>query len=249
MVDTSDLQKRLEEHIAADIHGHRLGPYIQDIVYGGNDGIVTTFAVVAGTVGADLPHYVVIILGMANLFADATSMGTGAFLSLRSERDHYRRIRREEEREIVDDPEIEQEEIRVAYRKKGFEGADLERVTEIITSNKEVWIDTMMTEEHRLTEEASEQPIVHGGITFLSFIAFGIIPLIPFFFIAERGDRFPVAIFSTFLALVLLGLARSHVTRERLFRGPIEVVLVGALGAFVAYGIGVLLKSTVGVVL
>jgi VIT1/CCC1 family predicted Fe2+/Mn2+ transporter len=245
----SDFQQRFKAHRARDIHGHRLGPYIQDIVYGGNDGIVTTFAVVAGTVGADLPHYVVIILGMANLLADATSMGTGSFLSLRSERDHYHRLRKEELKEIEVDPEIERAEVKEFYEQKGFQGADLDRVVAVITANKDVWADTMMTEEHGLTKGASEEPVTHGLITFASFIVFGSIPLLPFFFLTTREDRFPVAMFATLFALVLLGLARSQVTKERLLRGPIEIVAVGALGAFVAYGIGVLLKSTVGVVL
>src|SRR3989338_8244680 len=96
----SDIRTRLEQHRREEIHGHKLGPYIQDIVYGGHDGIITTFAVVAGTAGADLPHYIVIILGLANLFADAVSMGAGAFLSLKSELDHYFRLQKEELQEI-----------------------------------------------------------------------------------------------------------------------------------------------------
>src|SRR3990167_3871916 len=97
-METRDIAADLKEHQANESHGSKLGPYIQDIVYGGNDGIVTTFALVAGTVGADLPHYVVIILGLANLFADGISMATGAFLSIKSERDQYRRLHKEETR-------------------------------------------------------------------------------------------------------------------------------------------------------
>ena len=232
-----------------ELHGHRLGPFIQDVVYGGNDGIVTTFAVVAGTVGADLPHYVVIILGMANLLADATSMGTGSYLSIKSEMDNYVRIRKEELSEIKEIPEIEREEIRIAYEKKGFSGDDLEHVVSIITANDDVWADTMMLEEHGLTKEAASKPLFHGAMTFLSFIVFGSIPLLPFIFGVTRESRFTVAIYSTFAALFLLGLTRSYVTRERLFKGPIEIVTVGAMGAVVAYAIGVLLKDVVGIVL
>ena len=96
----SDLRQRTLDHMKGELHGSTLGPFIQDVIYGGNDGIVTTFAVVAGTVGAGMPHYIVIILGIANLLADGTSMATGAFLSLKSERDQYHRIRKEELEEI-----------------------------------------------------------------------------------------------------------------------------------------------------
>ncbi len=244
-----DIKKALEEHKKDEIHGHKLGPYIQDIVYGGNDGIVTTFAVVAGTIGADLPHYIIIILGLANLIADGTSMGTGSFLSIKSEMDQKKRLRKEELVEIAKDPELEKEEIREFYAAKGFTGKDLERTVEIITSDTEVWADTMMIEEHGMAGNGDEKPLLHGCITFASFQVFGFIPLMPYVFGVARDSRFIIATWSTFGALVLLGLTRSYVTRERLFRGPLEIVGIGALGAIVAYSIGFLLKSTVGVVL
>ena len=94
---TSVIKKALAQHRAGESHGSTLGPYIHDIVYGAHDGIVTTFAVVAGTAGAGLSTGVVIILGVANLLADGVSMGAGAFLSLRSERDQYHRLLKEEQ--------------------------------------------------------------------------------------------------------------------------------------------------------
>jgi len=242
-------RKELEAHLAGDIHGHKLGSYIQDIVYGGNDGIVTTFAVVAGTMGANLPHNIIIILGLANLVADGISMGTGSYLSLKSERDHYYRLRKEEEEEIEEDPAMEKAEIAMFMERKGFKGKDLERVTDIITSDREVWLDTMMIEEHGMAEEMSDNPLMHGIATFLSFAAFGSIPLLPYLFTINTDSRFPVAIASTAAALILLGLTRSAVTRERLIRGPIEILTVGALGAIAAYAIGMLLKGLAGVAL
>ena len=244
-----DIQADLKAHLAEERHGHRLGPYIPDIVYGGNDGIVTTFAVVAGTAGADMHHYIVIILGHANLLADGTSMGTGSFLSIKAEMDQYTRLRKEELEEIEEDPELEAEEIRVFYREKGFAEEDLDRIVEVITADKDRWADEMMLEEHGLTPESASRPLAHWITTFCSFVVFGCIPLLPYLLTIERSHRFTVAIYSTLAALVALGLTRSIVTRERLLRGPIEVVLIGALGAVVAYGIGVLLKDIVGVVL
>ena len=240
---------RYKAHRAEELHGHRLGNVIQDIVYGGNDGIVTTFAVVAGTMGAGLPRYIVIILGLANLLADGISMATGAYLSLRSERDQFKRIRREELEEIDDHPDLEREEIREFFSKKGFSGEDLERVTAVITKDKTVWADTMMHAEHGLTTESTDRPVLHALMTFLSFQLFGVIPLLPYLFSIPPDMRFTVAVISTGAALLLLGFTKSWVTKENLLRGPIEIVSVGAAGAFVAYGIGVLLKSTVGVAL
>lgn len=249
MSESSALQEAMRAHRNEERHGNRLGPFIHDIVYGGNDGIVTTFAVVAGTVGAGLPRYVVIILGLANLFADASSMATGAFLSLKSELDQYKRLRKEEEDEIRETPEIEREEVRQYFESKGLSGETLKSAVDAVTSSNELWVTVMMHSEHGMTEESSSRPMVHAVMTFCSFILFGSIPLIPYLFSVDPAIRFRVAIFSTFAALCALGLTRSIVTKERLIRGPVEIVSVGALGAFVAYGVGVLLKSTVGVAL
>ncbi|MBM3231661.1 VIT1/CCC1 transporter family protein [Candidatus Peregrinibacteria bacterium] len=243
MTDDQKLRDAMIAHKKEEYHGHRLGPVIHDIVYGGNDGIVTTFAVVAGTMGADLPHYTVIILGLANLIADGLSMASGSYLSGKSEMDQYERLRKEEMKEIEEVPEIEREEIREAYRRKGFSGQTLEQTVQTITRNKIVWADVMMLEEHGMTKGDPKAPQVHAIVTFFAFQIFGFIPLLPYIFAMPSDLRFTIAIWSTFAALVLLGLTRSLVTGERLLRGPLEVVSVGATGAFAAYSIGVLLKG------
>lgn len=232
----------LELHRKAEMHGHRLGPYIHDIVYGGNDGIVTTFAVVAGTVGAGLPGYVVVILGLANLFADGVSMATGAYLSLKSERDQYERLRKEELSEIDDHPELERAEVREFFERKGFAGADLDRAVAVITRDRDVWADTMMSEEHGLTRQASSRPFMHGFATFLAFVLFGAIPLLPYI-IPAMNENFTVAAASTFASMAFLGGLRSYVTRERILRGTLEVVGVGVVTAVIAYGVGMLLRG------
>lgn len=241
-----NIREELAKHRAAEIHGSALGPWIHDIVYGAHDGIVTTFAVVAGTAGAGLSWGVVIILGMANLLADAVSMGAGSFLSIRNERDQYQRLFKEELQEIENDPEVEREEIREAYAAKGFSGKDLDRAVEIITSDKRAWADTMMKEEHGMIESREGKAFLHGLATFLGFLVFGSVPLIPYFLFRSGADNFPLAIGGTAIALLLVGVTRSIVTRERIYRGAVEILLIGAVTASIAYGVGVALKSVAG---
>jgi VIT1/CCC1 family predicted Fe2+/Mn2+ transporter len=238
-----NVRARLAAHRRAEVHGSRLGPVIHDIVYGAHDGIVTTFAVVAGTVGADLPVGVIVILGLANLFADGLSMGAGSYLSITSERDQYRRIRNEELEEIREIPDIETEEIREFYEKKGFKGEDLERVVRVITSDKDVWADTMMHEEHGLMGEEAARPFFHAAATFIGFLVFGSIPILPYLFGFGGTHRFLIAVISTFFALLFVGITRSNVTRQRLVRGVLEILAVGGTTAVVAYGVGVILKG------
>jgi vacuolar iron transporter family protein len=131
-------------HLEEDnLHGgskwvKRFEKYLPEGVYGSIDGIVTTFAVVAGAAGANLGVDVVIILGLANLFADGLSMSIGSYLSKKSEKDNYEKHRRIEEWEIENLPDVERKEIEDIYRAKGFDGAELEMVVNRITSNKKV---------------------------------------------------------------------------------------------------------------
>ena len=164
----------------AAYHRHTAGKYIGDLIYGANDGIITTFAVVAGAAGAHLSATVIIILGFANLLADGLSMGASNYLGGKSEQDYAKSQRQKESWEIEHLRELEVDEIREIYASKGFSGKDLNRAVEIVTSNKQVWLDTMMREELDIIEDATDDPQKHGLATFLAFLIAGLIPLIPY---------------------------------------------------------------------
>ena len=219
--------------------------YIPEFVYGGIDGAITTFAVVAGAAGANLSISVVIILGMANLIADGFSMSVGNFFSTQAERDNYDRHRQTEIWEIENLREKEIEEIREIYAAKGFSGRLLEEVVEVITSNQEVWVDTMMREELALIKD-DKTPYKTAGVTFFSFLLIGVIPLLsylaaPFF---PTGDNrlFVISCAATGLALAIIGQMKSIVTGKSRWRGTLETVGLGGLAAFVAYYVGFVLE-------
>lgn len=238
-----DFSKAYKEHTKTESQESLFGQYIQDIVYGGNDGIVTTFAVVSGAIGANLGVKVVIILGIANMVADGISMGLSNYLSIKSEIDHYNKEEKREYREIEEEPEFEREEVKDIYRKKGFSGAILEQIVAIITKDKKRWVDTMMKEELNLFTDRNQKPAFNGLITFTAFCIFGVIPLTPFIFSIKAEYQFISSIIGTVLALTCLGLLRLKVTRERGILGVFEIISVGSICAFVAYIIGALLKN------
>jgi VIT1/CCC1 family predicted Fe2+/Mn2+ transporter len=222
--------------------------YLGEFVYGGIDGSVTTFAVVAGAAGAGLGSDVVLILGFANLLADGFSMSVGAYLSNKSEQQNYRKHRAVEYREIEEIPETEREEIRAIYRAKGFEGELLERVVEVITADKDRWVDVMMKEELEMMHE-QRSPLVLGAVTYGSFVLIGLIPLIVFVWDYALGNwpapLFPSAAALTTVGFVFIGWLKSHVTETSRLRGVAETLLLGVLAAGVAYGVGDLLERIV----
>lgn len=246
-IEDQEFAKIYQQHRAnADKEGNRFGEYINDIVYGGTDGIVTTFAVVSGAIGAGFDIKVIIILGLANLIADGTAMGFGDYLGLKSELDHYNKELKREYREIEEEPDCEVEEIRQIYRRKGFTGKLLEQIVEVIVSDKDRWVDEMMKGELELFIDPKMQPWKHGLFTFTSFCIFGFIPLIPFVFGITYGNQFVNSIIGTIIALILLGSLRLHITKERGILGIGEIVFIGTICAAISYGIGALLKGIVG---
>lgn len=218
----------------------RFETYLPEVVYGSIDGIVTTFAVVAGSAGADFEITIVLILGMANLFADGLSMSVGSYLSRKSEQDNYQKHLRIEEWEIENMPDVERQEIEEIYRAKGFEGKELEMVVNRITSNKQVWLDTMMKDELGLSLER-KSPLKAGLTTFISFVVAGAIPLVAYLLAYTNWvtvNPFVLASVITLLTFVLIGYVKTYVTRIGLLRSITETLLLGTLAATVAYLLG-----------
>jgi len=222
--------------------------YFKEVIYGALDGIVTTFAVVAGFSGAALSNetttqlsfLIVLLFGLANLFADAASMGLGNFLSVRSEQDQYNAARAGEVQELRTNTAREYEETIIILEQKGFSSDDARSLADIYQHNEEYWTDFMMTHEHELPDPRGENPALNGLATFVSFIIFGSIPLMPFivFTTVTPAFAFILSIIGTFSALVILGLLKWRVVGDRFGRSLIEVVTVGGVAALLAYGVG-----------
>ena len=159
-----------------------IGHYLPDLVFGANDGIITTFAVVTGVVGAELSERIILILGFANLLADGFSMGASNYLARRSYAD---------------------------------------------------------AEERSTGREAAR----HGAATVLGFVTAGLVPLVAYLVPLPDDMRFPVAIVLTLSTLFAVGASRAVITRLGWVRSGLEMLLVGALAAAVAYSIGALAST------
>ncbi len=223
----------------------RIQDYLGEFVYGGIDGSITTFAVVAGSVGAGLDSAVIIILGFANLIADGFSMSVGAFLSAKSEHQNYEKHKKIEYWEIKNLREKEISEIREIYVAKGFEGNLLEQVVAKIIEDDDVWVDTMMKEELEMTLD-DKSPFNIGLFTFISFILVGLIPLLVYvwdFFKPISYNLFFLSCLMTSVAFVLVGFLKSIVTGSSKFRSSMETLLLGAIAAVLAYVVGDFLES------
>lgn len=218
--------------------------YIGDFVLGAVDGTVTTFAIVAGVAGAGLSSGIAIVLGLANVVADGFSMAVSNYLKARSDREVVDRIRAVEEMHIREIPEGERAEVREVFAGKGFQGELLDRIVEVITSDRERWVDTMLTEEWGLQLD-TPSPLRAGFTTFTAFIAAGLVPLSPLFLAAWFAGRemFLASAVFTAVTFFIIGLVRGQVTGRGRLRSGIETLLVGGTAAGFAYIIGAWLKG------
>lgn len=225
-----------------------LADYFKEIIYGGIDGIVTTFAVVAGFSGAALASdttvqvsfVVVLLFGLANLFADAASMGLGNFLSVRSEKDLYHSKRQHAEQLVAADAtQMAQaaEEVLVA---KGFSSTDAATLARTYAGNPTYLVDFILQHQWELSDPRGEREVFTGLATFFSFMVFGAVPLLPFM-LQSAGDAQTTFLFSalgTFAALVLLGFLKWRIIGTRFLPSLAEVVIVGGVAAVLAFYVG-----------
>lgn len=216
------------------------GRYLREVVFAASDGLVTTFAVVAGAAGAHLDPFIVIILGVANIIGDGISMGLGEYLGSTSENQYYEAQERKERWEVENKREAEVEEMRDIVRDWGINGQQREDTVQAIIQDKNVWVDLMMKFELGLQRNEGKSPARSGFVMFASFAVIGIAPLLPYLF--RSASSFAWSITITALTMFTVGALRSRVTRLTWWVSGLEMLLVGTLAAGSAYCIGIVLS-------
>nr|WP_246819053.1 VIT1/CCC1 transporter family protein [Aerococcus sp. HMSC10H05] len=220
--------------------------YVKSMVYGGLDGIITTFAVVAGVTGGSLDFQIVIVLGFSNLLADGLSMAVGDYLSSKSENEFIMKEIEQHQSNFKYDFQSELNDFKKYYIDKGLTETDASLISETLAKYPEV------IKEERInmifgTAETEAHPIYNALITFCSFIVYGFIPLIAYVFASFSPflmeNTFVVAGVLTGLTLFILGAIKSKLTLTNWVRTGMEMLLVGGAAALIAYMIGFMLGS------
>jgi VIT1/CCC1 family predicted Fe2+/Mn2+ transporter len=208
---------------------------LKDMIYGGIDGAVTTFAIVAGVQGAGLSPTIIVALGIANIIADGFSMAASNYSGTKAELDDRHRIIQIEETHITTNPEGELEELRQILEFRGLSGEVLERATHQIAQDKDNWIALMLTDEYGLPRD-EPHPMRAALATFGAFLIAGSIPLLPF--ILAVPSAFQVSIGATLITFFLIGSGKSRWSLSSWWRSGSETLAIGATAALLAYGVG-----------
>ncbi len=221
--------------------------YLGDAVLGGIDGCVTTFAIVAGTVGGGLSTRATVILGCANLLADGISMAASNYQGAKAEMQRAEDVHAEEEKHVRLDPEGEREELRQVFAAKGLEGELLEQVVDTVRKDTARWVETVASEEFGVTH-AARKPVRAATATFLAFVVLGLIPLSPLLmpmFVARTA--FVLSTVVTGIAFLAIGVAKGLVLHHSPVRSGLQTLMIGGGAAFAAYAVAVLIRSWYGV--
>ena len=210
---------------------------VRDIVIGMADGLTVPFALAAGLAGAVSSTAIIITAGLAEVAAGALAMGLGGYLAARTDLEHYRSELQREKSEIKEVPETERAEVRQILRKQGLDPALAEKVTEALTRDPERWIHFMMRFELGLEEPVPGRELKSALTISGAYVVGGLIPLLPYFFLAEISQALPLSIALTLAALLIFGGIKGQMTGVTPLRSAVQTALIGSLAAAAAFAI------------
>ena len=210
---------------------------IRDFVFGFGDGINTSLGIVAGVGGADVSSSIIILAAIVAMFTGAKAMAVQNYLAVKSQRQILHSEIEREKWEMENVPGAERQEIEDVYKAKGFTGTELENIVNKITSDKKVWLDTMLTEELKLNLEIVGSPLKSAFRMFGAFLVGGILPIIPYFFSSGYVPLL-IAIGASLSASFVIGAIKSKIANLSILRGGLEMAGLGTGIALIGYGIG-----------
>lgn len=235
---------QFQRHHHEDWHTPK-GRAIREIIFGMNDGLVTTIGFLAGVTGSISQGRYILLAGMAEVVAGAVSMGIGAYLATKSQQEFFDSEIEQEKWEIEKMPEKEAEEIRDIYGKMGFTPSEQDMIVNRVTSDKELLLRFMKREELGIIDEHRDDPVqvalTMGGSFFVGCLP----PIIPYFFLGDPHSAIWVAILFSVVFLFLAGAAKTRLTKVKPLRSGLETMILGILASSVGYGLGWLAEKLI----
>ena len=213
---------------------------LTDIVIGMSDGLTVPFALAAGLSGAVSSTGIIVVAGIAEIAAGSIAMGLGGYLAGRTEQDHYKSEVKREYDEVENLRHLEIQETKEFFANIGLSEELQERATEEISKDKKHWVDFMMKYELGLEKPDPKRAAKSALNIGLSYVAGGLVPLSPYFFVQSPSTGLQISIVLTLLCLFVFGWFKSKLTGVKPFNGAIRVALIGAVAAGAAYSVAML---------
>jgi len=208
---------------------------VRDIVIGMSDGLTVPFALAAGLSGAHVGTSVVVLAGLAEIAAGCIAMGLGGYLAARTDAEHYENELQREQQETREIPQEEANEVAKVFQNWGLTDQQIEPIVAAIISDEKRWIDFMMKYELNLEKPDPKRAVVSAATIGLSYVAGGLIPLAPYFFVTDLTTALTASVSLTLTALVIFGAIKARFTGIPILRGAMQTALIGGLAASAAF--------------
>lgn len=211
--------------------------FLRDVVIGMSDGLTVPFALAAGLSGAVDSSSIIVIAGIAEIAAGSIAMGLGGYLAGKTEQDHYKSEVKREYDEVENLRHAEIAETKEFFANIGLSADLQEKATEEIARDKDRWVDFMMKYELGLEKPDPARARKSAMNIGLSYVAGGIIPLCPYFFISASTEALKYSVIATLICLFIFGYLKSRITGVNAIWGALRVTLIGAVAAAAAFGV------------
>ena len=226
------------------IEGHfESSATVRDIVIGLSDGLTVPFALAAGLSGAVSSSHLVVLAGLAEIAAGSIAMGLGGYLAARGDAEHYVSERRREEREIIERTCDEEEEIYEIFEQYSVDRVSAAPVLDALKRNPPAWVDFMMRFELGLEEPARNRAHRSALTIASSYIAGGLIPLLPYMLVHDNFTALKLSVVITLLALAIFGALKGKLVGTGWLRSALQTITIGGVAAAAAYTLARLLNS------
>ncbi|KAG8344773.1 putative VIT family [Trypanosoma vivax] len=233
-----------------ELHGSAASEYVKSMVFGGLDGIMTTFAIVSAAVGSSSSFATVLIFGFSNVLADGFSMGFGEYVSGEAERENALAERNREEWEVENSFDMEVDEMVQIYEMKGLSHEDATTIVKIMAKDPKRFVDFMMTEELGILVNLEDVhgPKKQGVVMFISFIIFGTIPLLAYLPGKGKvaGEAFATSCILATCALIVLGSIKGYLSGVSMLRSAVLMVINGIVSGLFSYTMGWCIERALG---
>ena len=221
----------------------RLGR-LREVVFGAQDGLLSTVALVTGVAVAVENQTTVLVAGLAAALPGMLSMATGAFLGSRAEQDVQRSEIEREAQELEDNPAEELAELVVLYQREGKTYQEARRLADEISQDKDLWLRTLVEKELGISPDDTTNPLKDALTMGVAFILGAIVPIMPHFFL-EGGPAITISIAAALTGLFILGVGKGRLVQRSPFLQGMEILIIGAISAAVGFGLGDLIPKII----
>ena len=210
---------------------------VRELVFGAQDGLVSTVALVTGVAVAGADNTIVLIAGLAAALAGTISMATGAYLGSKAEQDVQSAEIAKEAKELEEHPAEELAELVILYQREGLSFKEAKGVADHIAADKDLWLRTLIEKELGLSPDITSNPVKDALTMGVSFIAGAMIPVVPYFF-SDNKLAITASVSAALVGLFVLGIGKGRIVRKSPLLQGLEILIIGAVAAGVGFALG-----------